>query len=82
MARKKKTDVNSQITDAVTAKNEVWPKVIQGSHSTRTEYKDGRVEFVTDWEALKRDVQNALTEYEKTVKVNTNVTKRKKKNEA
>ena len=43
---------------------EAWPKVTIGSHSTRTEYEDGRVEFVTDWELLKRDVSEALREYE------------------
>jgi hypothetical protein len=43
---------------------EKWPKVIKGSHSIRTEYEDGRVEFVNDWEALKRDVSQALREYE------------------
>ncbi len=53
MARAKKTE-----------SQEVWPKVIQGSHSTRTEYEDGRVEFVTDWEALKKDVSQAIAEYE------------------
>lgn len=42
----------------------VWPKVTVGSHSTRTEYEDGSVEFYTDWEALKRDVSQALREYE------------------
>jgi hypothetical protein len=49
---------------------ETWPKVIVGSHSTRTEYEDGRVEFVTDWEALKRDVSQALREYEQKKLVN------------
>ena len=49
---------------------ETWPKVIQGSHSTRIEYEDGRVDFTTDWDALKRDVQNALTEYENSVNIN------------
>lgn len=43
---------------------DTWPKVTIGSHSTRTEYEDGSVEFVTDWEALKRDVSQALHEYE------------------
>lgn len=52
MARTKKTT------------NETWPKVIQGSHSTRTEYEDGRVEFVTDWEALQRDVREAIASVE------------------
>lgn len=41
-----------------------WPKVTVGSHSTRTEYEDGRVEFVTDWEALQRDVRDAIAAYE------------------
>ncbi len=53
MARKKKEETT-----------EVWPKVIQGSHSTRTEYEDGRVEFVTDWDALQRDVREAIAAYE------------------
>ncbi len=43
---------------------EIWPKVIQGSHSTRTEYEDGRVEFVTDWKALQRDVREAIASVE------------------
>lgn len=36
------------------------PVVIRGSHSTRTEYPDGRVEFETHWDELKRDVEAAL----------------------
>lgn len=36
------------------------PVIIRGSHSTRTEYPDGRVEFVTHWDELVRDVQAAL----------------------
>lgn len=55
-SRRKKTEEK--------AAQEVWPKVIQGSHSTRTEYEDGRVDFVTDWEALKRDVNEAIKEFE------------------
>lgn len=41
-----------------------WPKVTVGSHSTRTEYEDGRVDFVTDWEALQKDVREAIAAYE------------------
>ena len=52
MARTKKTDT------------ETWPKVIVGSHSTRTEYEDGRVDFVTDWDALARDVREAIASVE------------------
>lgn len=59
--RKKKEEVVS----------ESWPKVIQGSHSTRIEYEDGRVEFTTDWEALKRDVQAALLKYESNLPYNS-----------
>ena len=43
---------------------QAWPRVTVGSHSTRTEYEDGRVEFVTDWEALKQDVRRAIAEFE------------------
>ena len=43
---------------------ETWPKVTVGSHSTRTEYEDGRVDFVTDWEALQRDVREAIASIE------------------
>lgn len=41
------------------------PKVIRGSHSIRTEYPDGRVEFETIWEELVNDVNQALKEYAK-----------------
>lgn len=39
------------------------PKIIVGSHSVRTEYPDGRVEFESDWDKLKADVETALEEY-------------------
>lgn len=39
------------------------PVVTRGSHSTRTEYPNGRVEFETHWDELKRDVETALKEY-------------------
>lgn len=45
-------------------KEETWPKVTVGSHSTRTEYEDGRVDFVWDWEALQRDVREAIASVE------------------
>jgi hypothetical protein len=75
MATRKKK-VEDQITDAVT--------VVKGSHLTVTTYPDGRTELKWDDEALMRDVQKALTDYENSVKVNTTETKpkRKKKNEA
>lgn len=46
------------------------PKVIVGSHSTRTEYPDGRVEFETDFDKLRMDVLAALSEYEANKLVN------------
>jgi len=78
MARKKKTEeqVIAEVSKLIAEETlqatepkkkkvkEVWPKVIQGSHSTRTEYEDGRVDFVTDWDALQRDVREALAAYE------------------
>ena len=42
------------------------PVVIRGSHSIRTEYPDGRVEFETIWEELVNDVNAALNQYAKT----------------
>ena len=71
MARKKKEVEDTQ-----------WPKVTKGSHSIRTEYEDGTIVFEQDWDALQKDVKNALTEYENSVKVTTTITKRKKKNES
>lgn len=56
----------------------VLPKVEKGSHLTVTTYPDGRTELQWDDEALLRDVQKALTEYEKSVKVITTATKVKK----
>jgi len=46
---------------AKTKKSVTEPVIIRGSHSTRTEYPDGRVEFVTHWDELVRDVQEALS---------------------
>jgi hypothetical protein len=56
--------------------------VVKGSHLTVTTFPDGKTILEWDDEALLRDVQKALTEYENSVKVNTTKTKRKKKNEA
>ncbi len=60
-----------------------WPKIQQGSHLTVKTYENGKTELIWDDDALLRDVQNALTEYENSVNINTvKTTKRKKKNEA
>jgi hypothetical protein len=57
------------------------PTVVIGSHLTVITHSNGKTELIWDDEALLRDVQNALTEHEKSVKVNTTKTKRTKKNE-
>lgn len=69
--KSKKKAAEDKITDN-------WPKVTVGSHSTRTEYEDGRVEFVTDWEALQRDVREAIASVEG--KIEEKPKTRKKKN--
>jgi hypothetical protein len=56
----------------------VLPKVVKGSHLTVTTFLDGKTELVWDDEALLRDVQNALTDYENTVKLTVTETKVKK----
>jgi hypothetical protein len=68
MATKKKKDTT-----------ELWPKVIQGSHSTRTEYEDGSVDFTWDWEALQRDVREAIASVENKTTVVEEKPKRKGK---
>lgn len=44
------------------------PIVTIGSHSVRTQYPDGRVDFVVDDDKLKADVLAALEEYASTQK--------------
>ena len=58
------------------------PKVVKGSHLTVITHPDGRTELIWDDAALLKDVQDALTDYEKPVKITATTTKRKKKNEA
>ena len=64
---------------ARTKKAVTEPVVIRGSHSTRTEYPDGRVEFVTHWDELVRDVREALANYESTVQKVVEITEEKVK---
>jgi len=73
MARKKKDQAELEAKPAKSKKlkKEVtsesattWPIITKGSHSTRIEYEDGSVDFQTDWEALKRDVREAIREFE------------------
>lgn len=59
MPRPKKTTTEKKSKEV---KEEVWPKITHGSHSIRTEHKDGTVDFWTDWDALRRDVAAAFRE--------------------
>lgn len=45
-------------------KKEKTPIIIEGSHSTRIEHPDGKIEFTTHWDKLVMDVRQALAEYE------------------
>ena len=60
-------EIVSKAVNRATALGEInmatKPKVIKGSHSIRTEYPDGRVEFESDWYKLKSDVEQALAEF-------------------
>ena len=87
MATRKKKSEKEIITETSTLvaevtlqeTEEVWPKVTIGSHSVRTEYKDGRVDFVSDWEKLCKDVSEAIAEYEKQQSQEPKKTKKTKK---
>lgn len=46
------------------AKKSKYPIVTVGSHSVRTEYENGRVDFVVDDAKLQADVLAALAEFE------------------
>ena len=37
-----------------------WPKVTQGSHLTVSTFQDGSTTLVWDWDALVRDVNEAI----------------------
>lgn len=43
---------------------ETWPKITHGSHSTIIEHQNGKVEMTWDWDKLKKDVDDAIREYE------------------
>jgi hypothetical protein len=42
------------------SKDETWPRITQGNHSTITEYEDGRVEIETNWEVLAQEIDQAI----------------------
>lgn len=54
---------------AKSLRNVEWPTVTKGSHLTVYTYENGSTKLEWDDKALLRDVQNALTEHEKSAKV-------------
>jgi hypothetical protein len=54
------------------------PTVVVGSHLTVITHPNGKTELLWDDAALLRDVQNALTDYENSVKVTVTETKKSK----
>ena len=76
--RKKKSDSTTlEMPGTIGGAKIVLPetKVVKGSHLTIT-YDTNNYPVKLEWddEALLKDVQNALTEYEKSVKVTTTAT--------
>lgn len=55
-----------------------YPIVTVGSHSVRTEYENGRVDFVVDDVKLREDVMAALAEFESTKEKPKKTTRKKK----
>jgi hypothetical protein len=53
------------------ASDSVWPKVIQGSHSTITEYEDGRIDMTWDWNKLNKDINDAIDQQSESQKINS-----------
>ncbi len=54
-------------------------QVIEGNHSTRTEYSDGHVKFVTHWNKLLKEVRNVLAEWDAAQPKATPIKKPRKK---
>lgn len=67
MVRKKKDSTSGEAT------------VVKGSHLTVTTYPDGSTKLEWDDEALARDVQNAIAEYESKLKNVVELTEEKVK---
>ena len=59
-----KTAEKKPVAKKTAAKKSKYPIVTVGSHSVRTEYENGRVDFVVDDAKLQADVYAALAEFE------------------
>lgn len=53
-----------------------WPIINQGSHLTVKTFEDGKTELIWDWDALLKDVREAISSLEKKQSINNNVTQR------
>ena len=59
--------------------NSTWPKVIQGSHSTITEYEDGSVDMTWDWDKLNKDINNAISQWIESQNINSKLSAQTRK---
>lgn len=62
MVKRKKKNTSTVSTNIVETKDPI--SVVKGSHLTVTTFSDGRTELVWDDDALLRDVQKAIADYE------------------
>jgi hypothetical protein len=59
--------------------NSTWPKVTQGSHSTITEYEDGSVDMTWDWDKLNKDINDAISQWSESQKINSDSSEQARK---
>jgi hypothetical protein len=62
-----------------TKENSIWPKVTQGSHSTITEYEDGRVDMIWDWDKLNKDINDAINQQSTSQKLDSEINPKTRK---
>ena len=55
-----------------------FPKVVKGSHLTVTTFKDGSTKLEWDWDALVKDVNEAIASVGKHIEVIDNGPKKKR----
>ena len=55
-----------------------FPKIVKGSHLTVTTFKDGSTKLEWDWDALVKDVNEAIASVGKPIEVIDNGPKKKR----
>lgn len=55
-----------------------FPKVVKGSHLTVTTFEDGSTKLEWDWDALVKDVNEAIASLDKPIEVIDNAPKKKR----